>query len=173
MWGDLALACRLAPWSTAMGPRPMNGDDMADLDDVLARLDAERAITAALYRYGDALDHGDRDEFLNCFTEDGDYRVNMLLGSVDGLAFRGHDQLGGYFDGHTHAPAAFHKHVTVNPLITLDGDTAEVQSYFMRIDSPQPGPAVVLAAGRYLDHFVRGADQQWRISSRRCQVENL
>jgi hypothetical protein len=31
----------------------------------------------------------------------------------------------------------------------------------------------VLAAGRYIDRFERGADGRWRIRSRRCEVENL
>jgi ketosteroid isomerase-like protein len=146
---------------------------MDDLRGQLARLEDERAIVATLYRYGDALDHGDRDEFLDCFTPNAEYVVRMRLDSSNGLIFEGHEQLRAYFDGHTHAPAAFHKHVTVNPLITVDGAAADAQSYFLRVDSPTAGPAVVLAAGRYIDRFERGADGRWRIRSRRCEVENL
>jgi ketosteroid isomerase-like protein len=146
---------------------------MDDLRDQLARLQDERAIVATLYRYGDALDHGDRDEFLDCFAPNAEYVVAMLLNSSNGFTHVGHEQLGAYFDGHTHAPAAFHKHVTVNPLITLDGAAADARSYFLRVDSPAAGPAVVVAAGRYLDRFERGADGRWRIRSRRCEVENL
>src|ERR1700736_2397001 len=124
---------------------------MEDLGDQLARLLDERAIVATLYRYGDALDQGDRDEFLECFTTDAEYVVRMRLNSSNGFTYEGHEQLSGYFDGHTHAPAAFHKHVTVNPLITVDGEVAEAKSYFLRVDSPAAGPAVVLAAGRYID----------------------
>jgi ketosteroid isomerase-like protein len=126
---------------------------MDDLHDRLARIEDERAIVAILYRYGDALDHGDRDEFLDCFTPDAQYLVHMRMGSSDGLAFEGHEQLREYFDRHTHAPAA--------------------QSYFLRVDSPAAGPAVVLAAGRYIDHLERSPEGRWRIRSRRCEVENL
>jgi ketosteroid isomerase-like protein len=108
---------------------------MDDLHDRLARIEDERAIVAILYRYGDALDHGDRDEFLDCFTPDAQYLVHMRMGSSDGLAFEGHEQLREYFDRHTHAPAAFHKHVTVNPLVTVNGAAADAQSYFLRVDS--------------------------------------
>ena len=31
----------------------------------------------------------------------------------------------------------------------------------------------MLASGRYLDEFVLGDDDVWRIRSRRCEVENL
>ena len=140
---------------------------------LLARFEAERAIVATLYRYGDALDHGDRDEFLDCFTADAVYKVRMRLEVANGFTYEGQEQLSAYFDSHTHAPAAFHKHVTVNPLITVDGGEADVRSYFLRVDSPSAGPAVVLAAGRYLDRFERAADGGWRIRSRRCEVENL
>lgn len=146
---------------------------MDDLRERLGRFDDERAIVAALYRYGDALDHGDRDEFIDCFTADAEYVVRMRIDASNDFGYEGHEQLRGYFDSHTHTPAAFHKHVTVNPLITVDGDAADAQSYFLRVDSLAAGPAVVLAAGRYIDRFERGVDGRWRIRSRRCEVENM
>lgn len=146
---------------------------MDDSREHLARLEDERAIVAALYRYGDALDHGDRDEFLDCFTPDAAYVVNMRLDAANGFGCEGHEQLRAYFDSHTHAPVAFHKHVTVNPLITVDGKVADARSYFLRVDSPAAGPAVVLASGRYIDRFERCDDGRWRIRTRRCEVENL
>jgi hypothetical protein len=146
---------------------------MDDLSDRLGRLEDERAIVATLYRYGDALDHDKRDAFLECFTSDAEYLVAMRMDASNGFRYHGHEELGDYFDGHTHAPAAFHKHVTANPLVTVDGQSADVQSYFLRVDSPGGGPAVVLASGRYLDRFERGDDGRWRIRTRRCEVENL
>jgi ketosteroid isomerase-like protein len=146
---------------------------MDDLREQLALLLDERAITGTLYRYGDALDHDDREEFLDCFTPDAEYVVSMRLDPAKGFTFVGHEQLGGYFEAHTHAPVAFHKHVTVNPLITVSGAAADAQSYFLRVDSPAEGPAVVLAAGRYIDRLARATDGRWRIRSRRCEVENL
>jgi hypothetical protein len=145
---------------------------MDDLRERLELLEDERAITKVLYRYGDSIDHGYRDEFIDCFTPDADYVVDMRFDQSIGFTVRGHDVLGGYFDRHTHAPAAFHKHVTVNPSITVDGPAADVKSYFMRVDSPASGPAVVLASGLYLDRFARCPDGRWRIRSRTCEVEN-
>lgn len=146
---------------------------MDDLSDRLGRLEDERAIVATLYRYGDALDHDDRDAFLGCFTSDAEYLVAMRIDTSNGFGFHGHAELGSYFDSHTHAPAAFHKHVTTNPLVTVDGRSAGVQSYFFRVDSPGSGPAVVVASGRYIDRFERSDDGRWRIRTRRCEVENL
>ena len=78
-----------------------------DSDAMTARLDrleAERAIVATLYAYGHALDYGDRDEFLGCFTADAAYVVAMRIASGNGFEFHGHDELTGYFDGHTTRP---------------------------------------------------------------------
>jgi ketosteroid isomerase-like protein len=144
------------------------------LAERLARLEDERAIVARLYAYGSAIDYGDRDRFLDCFTADADYVVTMRLSPEGGFRFRGRDELGAYFDGHTHAPAAYHKHVTTNPNVSFDGATASATSYFLLVDAaPASGPAVVLASGRYVDELVRGTDGRWRIRSRRCEVENL
>jgi len=147
---------------------------ISELAERLARLEDERAIVTTLYAYGTALDYGDRRLFLDCFTADADYVVEMRIASGDGFGFHGHDELGGYFDGHSHAPAAYHKHVTVNPSIAIDGDAASASSYFLRVDAgSESAPAVVLASGRYIDELVRDQTGRWRIRSRRCEVENL
>ena len=79
-----------------------------------------RAIVATLYRYGDALDHGDRDRVPRLLHVRRRVRGQGPGSTRPGDSrFVGHEQLRGYFDGHTHAPVAFHKHVTVNPLVTV------------------------------------------------------
>ena len=149
---------------------------MPEQDDLavrLQRLEDDAAIRETLYAYGSALDYGDREQFLRCFTADAEYVVTMRLAPDGGMTFRGHDELGAYFDGHTHAPDAWHKHVTTNIVAAIDGDTAEVTSYFLRVDAgADAAPATVLASGRYVDVVVRDGGS-WRIRSRRCEVENL
>jgi ketosteroid isomerase-like protein len=151
---------------------------VTDLDQLSARLDrleAERAIVQTMYAYGRALDYGDLEGFLDCFTDDADYVVDMRLGGPAVLEFHGREELAGYHEWHTHAPNAWHKHVATNPAITIDGDTATAVSYFMRLDSDAEtgAPSVVSSSGRYVDEFVRGDDGGWRIRSRLCDVENL
>lgn len=146
---------------------------LGELLDRLTLLEDERKIVATLYRYGDALDHGDREAFLDCFTPDASYEVRMRIDGSNDFVVTGHDELGAYFDGHTHAPAAYHKHITVNPAVTCAETEAQSVAYFLRVDSPAMGPATVLAAGRYIDRLERGDDGVWRLRSRRCEVENL
>ena len=153
----------------------MTQTDVQTLAERLDRLEAERAIADTMYAYGRGLDYGERELFLNCFTPDAYYVVDMRLGGEATLEFRGHEELAKYYEDHTHAPDAWHKHVTTNPSISIDGDTATTVSYFLRVDASESdaGPAFVLASGRYVDEFARGADGVWRIRSRRCEVENL
>ena len=153
----------------------MSDVDLIALADRVRCLEAERAIVDTMYAYGRGLDYGERDVFLNCFTADADYRVDMRLGGESALHFHGHAELAEYYESHTHAPDAWHKHVTTNPSISIDADTATSVSYFLRVDAATDGagPASVLASGRYLDEFVVGDDGVWRIRSRRCEVENL
>jgi len=139
----------------------------------IERLEAERDISATLYRYGSALDYGDRAQFLECFTADARYVVTLRSVDRPVLDLHGTAALTSYFDAHTHAPAAWHKHVTTNPHIDVDGHRASVLSYFIRVDArAERGPAVVYASGRYIDELVRDGDS-WRIRSRLCEVENL
>jgi 3-phenylpropionate/cinnamic acid dioxygenase small subunit len=146
---------------------------LAELLQRLNRLEDEAVIRDTLYAYGSGLDYGDRDQFLGCFASDASYYVDMRIRGSGALEFHGHDQLADYFDGHTHAPDAWHKHVTTNPTIVVRGDTASATSYFLRVDATsEAGVASVVASGRYLDQLVR-RDGQWRILERRCQVENL
>ena len=151
----------------------MSGRSIDEVLERLRRLEDEAAVHATLYAYGAALDYGDRGRFLACFTPDAEYRVDMRLGGERTLEYTGHEQLTAYFDGHTHAPSAWHKHITTNPMVTIDGDTAIATSYFVRVDATdEAGPATVLASGRYQDELVRDG-VGWRIRTRLCQVENL
>jgi ketosteroid isomerase-like protein len=153
---------------------PISEPSTAELVERLSRLENERAVLSTLYAYGEALDYGNEELFLDCFTPDADYFVDMRLGRDGSFSFHGHDQLTGYFQGHTHAPDAYHKHVTVNPNVTCTGDVATATSYFLRVDATaESGPAFVLASGRYVDALIRDAAGKWRIRTRRCEVENM
>jgi ketosteroid isomerase-like protein len=152
----------------------MSEIDIATLAKRLDQLEAEKAIIETMYAYGRGLDYGERDTFLNCFTSDAHYLVDMRLGGPAVLEYRGHDELAGYYEWHTHAPDAWHKHVATNPAVTIEGDRATAVSYFLRIDAETDDskPATVSSSGRYLDQFAREQDGAWRIRSRHCEVEN-
>ena len=65
---------------------------------------------------------------------------------------------------HAHRPQL---HITTNVLIELDGDSANVESYFFLSPiSADDGPVVPFRQGRYLDRFER-RDGAWKIVNRR------
>jgi ketosteroid isomerase-like protein len=152
----------------------------------LAQLEDERAIIQTLYTYTHNLDHGDREAFAACFTEDAVFTVQMRLTDPPirgnrqipmpkGFRVEGRNGMAEWFNSRRpHAPEKFLKHITVNPKVVLHGDTATVESYFIvakPADPKEAGPAILGSSGRYIDEFVRDGDR-WRIRLRHCEVEN-
>jgi len=65
------------------------------------------------------------------------------------------------------------KHLCVNSIIDVSGDTASVSSDFVKVNPMDKGPGATGYAigtmGRYQDHFVRQAGQ-WKIAERTVHI---
>lgn len=155
--------------------------EAADLERRLRLLEDRQAILETLHRYGQALDYGLEEEFLDCFTADASWDTEPMRDVVRDEQLRvgrlpaghvGRDELRGFVQRHTNAPGHWHKHLVVDPLIELDGDTAHVTSYFLRIDADRDSSgAHIRASGRYRDELVRCEDGRWRIAARKAETE--
>ncbi len=88
------------------------------VEDRLKRLEDERDILKKLYTYGHALDYGFEAEFLDCWTED------AILYWATPQPIRGCAAIAEAVRSHTHAPAAYHKHLLIEHLIRVQGNTA-------------------------------------------------
>jgi hypothetical protein len=142
------------------------------VDDLVKRLELledERAILQTLYRYGHCIDYGLEQEWVGLFTEDGIYEIRFRQpGSV--MRKEGCQALAQFIAKHTRAPARYHKHLLVEPLITLESNNqATVESYFVRVDEGE-GKLYMLAFGRYHDRLVRH-NSRWLFKERICEVE--
>lgn len=117
-------------------------------------------------RYAHSLDHGDLEAFLNCWAE----------GAVLELPIRGRlegrEELRRGFGRHSHAPEKIHKHLMVEPIIEIDGETATVTSMFLRVDLFEGRP-IRHSFGRDSDRFVRCPDGEWRFIHRVPLAEAL
>ena len=137
---------------------------MTETLDRLRLPEDERSITRTLHRYAHAMYNGDRSLFLDCFSEDA-----VIERSRHGMEVVGHEAISEFFDAITHAPADYHKHVIVEPVIEIDGNAASVSSDFLYVQD-RDGP-LISHFGHYADELVRGADGAWRFLRRVIQTE--
>jgi SnoaL-like domain len=144
--------------------------DVQELVRRLAVLEAERAILRTLYRYGHSIDYGLEQEWVDCFAEDGVFDVRRRVGGAS-ARHEGRAALAAFIAQHTRAPGRYHKHMLVEPAITVNGDQATVQSYFTRLDATRAGRPFIRAFGRYLDRMVKSDDGVWRFKERVAEVE--
>ncbi|KXX62426.1 nuclear transport factor 2 family protein [Rhodococcus sp. LB1] len=148
----------------------MSQDDYAALNARLQALEDRSAILDTLKQYGHALDYGDRERLIDCFTDDAVRETKRLDGSVNRWAGKAGTE--DFANRHSHAPELYHKHLVLNSLIDLHGDTAEVVSYMFRFDPNEDKPSFVWGMGRYLDSVRREPDGKWRIFRRTSEIED-
>ena len=149
-----------------------------DKDELLARLrvlEDERAILQTLYQYGHSMDYGPDADFVDCFTPDGVWDVRMRKTPDAAFACAGQDAIAASLEMQTsvRAPALYAKHLLIEPRITLDGDAASVESYFVRIEPRDDAPTQIVASGRYLDRLTRCDDGRWRITERIAEIDDM
>ena len=143
-----------------------------DLEARLVLLESEQAILKNLYRYGHSIDYGDEEAWVDCFTEDGVFDVRARLSHQPNRVISGRDELRAFIKRHTRAPELWHKHLLIEPLIEVDGDTATVRSYLAVVMEHEDEP-IVRVFGRYRDRLVRCPDGRWRFRERIADVESM
>lgn len=148
----------------------MSQDDFAALKARLQALEDRNAILDTLMRYGNALDYGDVDGLVDCFTDDTVRETWRPDGTVN--RWEGGAGTRDFATTHSHAPDKYHKHLVLNSLIEVHGDTAEVVSYMFRFDANDGERSFVWGMGRYLDSMRRDPDGRWRIMRRVTYIED-
>lgn len=148
---------------------------MGELDDLRARLrllEEEREIVRTLHRYAQSIDYGDEEGWVDCFTEDGVFDVRSRHAHQLKRLIEGRENLRRFIARHTRAPELWHKHMLVEPLIEVDGDTATCSSYLFVLMEHEERP-VVRVFGRYIDRLEKGADGRWRFAHRIAEIESM
>ena len=131
----------------------------------------EREIERLLNGYGHAVDYGDSDAWAGSFTEDGAYEVSSRAADFASRKITPRSAIREYAENHAHAPEVWMKHVTVNPVIEIDGDTASVHSFWFLLEDVG-GTAIVSGFGRYVDRLAK-EDGKWRFRHRTSEIESL
>ncbi|MGE0682148.1 MAG: nuclear transport factor 2 family protein [Candidatus Binatia bacterium] len=69
--------------------------------------------------------------------------------------YEGRAALATFIAQHTRTPGHYHKHMLMEPVITVNGEQATMQSYFTRLSATSDGKPFIRAFGRYLDQIVK------------------
>jgi hypothetical protein len=140
------------------------------MEDELELLLAERAILRALHEYAHAMDYGHEDEWVAVFTDDAVFDVVEVVGGRRVHREDGRGDLARYVANYP-KPPHFRKHIVVDPIIDVTGDTAKVAAYWLLLQREDDGgKPVVVAFGHYDDQWVK-RDGRWRIAHRYAEVE--
>jgi hypothetical protein len=146
--------------------------DLEHLERRVARLEDEHAVLRRLFAYGHALDYGDEEAWSNCFAEDGVFDIRGRLPGRPREVVSGRSALRAFASRHTRAPELWHKHMLVEPVIAIEGDTAHSDSYFAVVMEHEQAP-LLRVFGRYRDRLVREADGEWRFAERIAEIESM
>jgi hypothetical protein len=105
-------------------------------------------ILQLMYAYNHAIDGGDAQRWASTFTEDGSL-------DAGGRVFAGRDQLVRFAEG-VHGM----RHIVVNPVVEVSGDSASVEAYVVVYRGLTPS-----VIGTYADTLVR-TTSGWRFQKR-------
>lgn len=142
---------------------------VALLEERQGELEDRQAVLDTLQAYSHAIDLGEEEAFLDCFTPDATFEIRSELPDYPVAAHTGIEALKGFIESHTKPPAVHHKHLYVLPNIAVDGDRATAVAYFVHLVDQDHRP-VLISYGRYLDVLIRCDDSRWRILERVSEV---
>jgi len=123
---------------------------MTDLAD-------KQAIRELKYRYGRATDEADGETFVDLFTEDATFDIGVY-GTGSGQA-----DLREFIEWVSDQEVEARAHNMTNPTITVDGDTATGDWYYVVLYE-EPDGRVEFGQGYYEDEY-RRVDGEWKISA--------
>ena len=135
--------------------------------DQLAALLDERAVLAVLAASAHALDRHDVAAWVDTFTPDGVFDV-VVAGGPRLHREAGQAELTRWVQAAP--PGGERRHLLADPLVTLAGDEARVESYWVLLERDAQQHPVVGAFGSYSDRLVK-RDGRWRIAERRAEVD--
>lgn len=125
------------------------------------------AVTRLLYRYAELIDAGDFDG------------VGALLGRGTFMGLAGASAIAGLFAKTTrrfpdHGNTPRTRHLVLNPIVDVDGDTATSRSTFVVVQRTETVPLQPIVVGRYADAFARDHARDeagWYFTERVVDVE--
>lgn len=113
-----------------------------------------------------AIDSHDGAAWAALYTDDGVFAYAPAPGTDNLFELVGREALVAWHVHHrSTTPVGKQNHLTLNPVVTVTGDTATSRSYFVSLREVD-GAVVPASTGRYEDRLRRDADGRWRLSCR-------
>ena len=142
---------------------PAGAHAQETLEQRVARLEDESTIRRMLIEYGKFLDAKDYHAYAALFAADGVWQGGFGT-------FTGPAAIEAMLTRNLGAPEAgfvnkANFHMLTNPLVTIDGDRAHVESKYLFWTASADNRPTPLLAGRYVDEFVK-VGGAWRIARR-------
>jgi hypothetical protein len=131
---------------------------MGDVESRLRRLEDESAIRDTITKYGQSLDYGFEDDFIDCFV------AGAVLEWPD-ERFVGKEELRALFKSREFPPVSHLKHGLFGLRVAVEGDRATALSTYFVIDA-KGTPPLIPTYGTYRDVLRRCSDGAWRIEER-------
>ena len=127
------------------------------------------ALQDLLSAYAWALDTGDTEALVACFTEDA-RMVEVVFEDPD--IWEGHEGIRGLARHYFNAPGfpGRQHHITQSQFTRQEDGSVAIRSFAFVTECQGEPPYVLRFAGWYEDVAVRCADQQWRLKSRTVRL---
>lgn len=139
--------------------------------------DDRAAITDLIYRYAELIDAGDFDGV-------GELLSHAAFGGPRTPTVSGAENIAAVFamttrrfpepEGRRHPTGAGTpktRHLVLNPIVEITGDTATARSTFCVVQATERISLQPIVVGRYLDRFARDPEGGWRFAERIADVE--
>lgn len=136
----------------------MSGCDAAD----------KLAVTELLYRYAELIDAGDFDGV-------GQLLARATFGGSGSQGVAGAENITKLFASTTrrypkHGNTPRTRHLVLNPIVEVDGDTAQARSTFCVVQDTETVPLQPIVVGRYFDRFTCDVSG-WHFTERKVEVQ--
>jgi 3-phenylpropionate/cinnamic acid dioxygenase small subunit len=127
-------------------------------------------IVELLYRYAELIDAGDFDEV-------GVLLARATFGGTGPAGVSGADNIAKLFAATTrrypdHGNTPRTRHLVLNPIVELTGDTAVARSTFCVVQDTESVPIQPIVVGRYSDTFGRDGSG-WYFTERKVEIQML
>jgi 3-phenylpropionate/cinnamic acid dioxygenase small subunit len=135
--------------------------------------DDKLEITELLYRYAELIDAGDFDGV-------GELLSRATFGGTGPQGVSGAQHIAKVFAATTrrypdHGNTPRTRHLVLNPIVELSGDTAVARSTFCVVQDTESVPIQPIVVGRYFDSFGRDSDAPggWHFTERKVEIQML